>query len=152
MWAIRPVRWVVWMLSLPVSWLYGAVKYAAFCWQIIVCLAWQVVFYEQSPICNNISEAYYYIYYCIICHPSPSNNQHEHTICINYYILVAWQLLTPDHYQQWMTIKIHIKCCTLDDKIFSYGYHIYAHVRRYVTYYITYLHHALWIIKYHLSS
>ena len=40
----------------------------------------------------------------VICHPSPSNSQHEHTICMNYYTLVAWLLLTPDHYQQWITV------------------------------------------------
>ena len=44
----------------------------------------------------------------IIRHPSPSNSQHEHTICMNYYTLVAWLLLTPDHYQEWITVKLHI--------------------------------------------
>ena len=58
--------------------------------------------------------------YTVICHPSPSNNQHEHTICMNYYTLVAWLLLTPDHYQQWITVKLHIKCCTLDDKLVAW--------------------------------
>ena len=55
-----------------------------------------------------------------VCHPSPSNSQHETTNCMNYYTLVAWLLLTPDHYQQWITVKLYIKCCTLDDKIVAW--------------------------------
>ena len=72
---------------------------------ICICVCVRVHKYVCMRMCN------------VICHPSPSNSQHEHTICMNYYTLIAWLLLTPDHYQQWITVKLHIKCCTLDDKI-----------------------------------
>ena len=74
---------------------------------------------------------YYIIYPCIItidyyddetlctyiCHPSPSNSKQETTNSMSHVTVVAGLLLTLDHYQPQITLKLHIKYCTLDDKI-----------------------------------
>ena len=44
----------------------------------------------------------------------PSNSQHE---CVSNVTLVAALLLTPHHNQPWISLKLHIKFCTLDDKL-----------------------------------
>ena len=51
-----------------------------------------------------------------ICHPLPSNSQRETTNSMSHVIVVAGLLLTLDHYQPQISLKLHIKYCTLDDK------------------------------------
>ena len=53
----------------------------------------------------------------IICHPLPSNSQQETTNSMSHVTVVAGLLLTLDHYQPQISLKLHIKYCTLDDKI-----------------------------------
>ena len=52
-----------------------------------------------------------------ICHPLPSNSQQETTNSMSHVTVVAGLLLTLDHYQPQISLKLHIKYCTLDDKI-----------------------------------
>ena len=52
-----------------------------------------------------------------ICHPLPSNSQQETTNSMSHVTVVAGLLLTLDHYQPQILLKLHIKYCTLDDKI-----------------------------------
>ena len=78
-----------------------------------------VIFYLQFPAFSI------HIIFCITlghynkihCHSSPSNSKHEPTKCMSNITTVAALLLTPHHYLSWMSLKLHIKCCTLDDKI-----------------------------------
>ena len=51
-----------------------------------------------------------------ICHPLPSNSQQETTDSMSHVTVVAGLLLTLDHYQPQISLKLHIKYCTLDDK------------------------------------
>ena len=53
----------------------------------------------------------------ILCHPLPSNSQQETTNSTSHVTVVAGLLLTLDHYQPQISLKLHIKYCTLDDKI-----------------------------------
>ena len=55
--------------------------------------------------------------YIYICHPSPSNSKQETTNSMSHVTVVAGLLLTLDHYQPQISLKLHIKYCTLDDKI-----------------------------------
>ena len=59
------------------------------------------------------------VYCTCICHPSPSNSQQETTNSMSHVTVVAELLLTLDHYQPQISIKLdpYIKYCTLDDKI-----------------------------------
>ena len=52
-----------------------------------------------------------------ICYPLPSNSQQETTNSMSHVTVVAGLLLTLDHYQPQISLKLHIKYCTLDDKI-----------------------------------
>ena len=52
-----------------------------------------------------------------ICHPSPSNSKQETTNSMSHVTVVAGLLHTLDHYQPQISLKLHIKYCTLDDKI-----------------------------------
>ena len=64
---------------------------------------------------------YIYIYIIIyICHALPSNSQQETTNSMSHVTVVAGLLLTLEHYQPQISLKLHIKYCTLDDKIVAY--------------------------------
>ena len=52
-----------------------------------------------------------------ICHPSPSNSKQETNNSMSHVTVVAGLLLTLDQCQQQISLKLHIKYCTLDDKI-----------------------------------
>ena len=53
---------------------------------------------------------------------SPSNGKQETTNSMSHVTVVAGLLLTLDHYQPQISLKLHIKYCTLDDKIVAYIY------------------------------
>ena len=52
------------------------------------------------------------IEYVCICHPLPSNSQQETTNSMSHVTVVAGLLLTFDHYQPQISLKLHIKYCT----------------------------------------
>ena len=68
-------------------------------------------------VCIHAYTVQVYVYGIIICHPLPSNSQQETTNSMSHVTVVAGLLLTLDHYQPQISLKPHIKYCTLDDKI-----------------------------------
>ena len=56
----------------------------------------------------------------------PSNSQQETTNRVSHVTVVAGLLLTLDHYQPQISLKLHIKYCTLDDKIVAYLNYVYV--------------------------
>ena len=67
---------------------------------------------------NDTNVVHLFLYICI-CHPLPSNSQQETTNSMSHVSVVAGLLLTLDHYQPQISLKLYIKYCTLDDKIFA---------------------------------
>ena len=74
---------------------------------------------------HNSAPTHIYIY---ICHLSPSNSKQENTNSMSHVTVVAGLLLTLDHYQPQISLKLHIKYCTLDDKIVAYIYIYYIYI------------------------
>ena len=68
----------------------------------------------------NVHHTSSYIYNIYTCHPLPSISQQETTNSMSHVTVVAGLLLTLDHYQSLILLKLHIKYCTLDDKIVSF--------------------------------
>ena len=75
-----------------------------------------VLYYHDIKTCMSGTSLYIYIY-IYICHPSPSNSKQETTNSMSHVTVVAGLLLTLDHYQPQISLKLHIKYCTLDNKI-----------------------------------
>ena len=51
------------------------------------------------------------------CHPSPSNSRQETTNSMSHVTVVAGLLLTLDHYQPRISLRLHIKYCNLDGEV-----------------------------------